>query len=232
MNTNWPYDKLSISDILDKETIAVIESGCSERLGRPLMILDFDQNQKKFIFRIDTINPKQNHEAFCIFLRRDDLVQGGETACRIFDIEQAIISFTNYNETGNPLRLFSCYMGLVDMTCVIDINHETIALLFSGQYLPPNGIQKIHGIVNSLGEDSNPKIIIDSNNKKILNGHATEILPLPLNPLDGLKKEADFIKRYAQIEFEHMKREKEQEFLVNLRKATIKSSEKNLKQIQ
>ena len=43
----WPYTPVRLSQIIDRETLTVIESGCCERLGRPLTILDRDQADRR-----------------------------------------------------------------------------------------------------------------------------------------------------------------------------------------
>ena len=51
--TKWPFIPTSLNDILDSETLTVIESGSCERLGRPLTILDFDSQTGSFTHRIE-----------------------------------------------------------------------------------------------------------------------------------------------------------------------------------
>jgi len=147
----WPFPPVSLSEILDKQTLEVIESGCCERLGRPLTILDYNPDAGGFSYRIESINEKKRYEGFCHFLRNEEHVKGGDRACKEWDIEQAKVSLEEFRETGNSFRTFQCHMGLHDMTYVIRIKDLPVALLFSGQYCPPEGIGHIRETVQRLG---------------------------------------------------------------------------------
>ena len=139
----WPFIPVCLDQIIDRETLSVIESGCCERLGRALTILDYDPGTGGFSDRIESINEKQRYESFCRLLRDGKRVQGGDEACKRFDIEQAELSLQEFRKTGNPFRTFQCHMGLEDMTYIIQVAGHPVALVFSGQYRSPEGIDHI-----------------------------------------------------------------------------------------
>ena len=85
----WPFTPVCLSEIIDQETLAVVQSGCSERLERPLTILDYEPRTKNFSDPVESINEKQRYEEFCRFLRNEEYVKGGDQACEQADIEEA-----------------------------------------------------------------------------------------------------------------------------------------------
>ena len=98
----WPFIPTCLSEIISGDRLAVIESGCSERLGRALTILDYDPDTGGFSNRIESINEKQRYEKFCRLLRDEKWVQGGDEACKAWDMEQAKISLQEFRRTGDP----------------------------------------------------------------------------------------------------------------------------------
>ena len=120
--TKWPFIPTSLNDILDSETLTVIESGSCERLGRPLTILDFDSQTGSFTHRIEFVNEKQRYEEFCQYFRDDHRLAGGDRACKTWDINQANISLQEFQKTGEPYRTCSTVMpGLIDMSHIVQI---------------------------------------------------------------------------------------------------------------
>jgi signal transduction histidine kinase len=212
----WPFVPTCLNDILDKDTLAVIESGSCERLGRPLTILDFDSQTGGFTHRIESVNEKQRYEEFCRFFRNENFVKGGDAACKKRDVEQAKISLQDFQKTGEPYRLFPCHMGLMDMTYIIQIRGRPVALVFSGQFCPPDG-SSIHEALQRMGKENNGDINIGEAEKGHLGELASNLTAMPEDARARLEKEALHLQRIAEAEFERRKRQAEQDFLENLR---------------
>ena len=149
----WPFTPVCLSEIISGDRLAVIESGCCERLGRALTILDYDPDTGGFSHRIESINEKQRYEKFCGLLRDEKRVRGMDEACKVWDMEQAKISLQEFRRTGHPFHSFRCHMGLHDMTYLIQVGERPVAILFSGQYRPAEGIDLIQEKVRALGTD-------------------------------------------------------------------------------
>ncbi len=220
----WPFIPTCLTDILDKETLTVIESGSCERLGRPLTILDFDSEADNFVHRIESVNEKQHYEDFCRFLRSEDHVQGGDKACKTGDISQAKRSLQEFQKTGQPYRLFSCHAGLMDMTHIIQIRGRPVALVFSGQFCPVNG-DSIRQYLQELMDGCEKDLKSGDAEIEQLQTYAKSLPPLPEDIRARMEKEALHIQRIAESEFELRKWQQEQIFLDKLRKFahTLKS---------
>ena len=46
--SRWPFYPRYLSDVLAPRDLQVLLSGCSDRLGRPLTVLDYDRDTGKF----------------------------------------------------------------------------------------------------------------------------------------------------------------------------------------
>jgi len=219
--SKWPFTPVNLSEIINKETLAVIESGCCERLGRPLTILDYDPHTGGFSHRIESINEIQRYETFCRFLRNEPHVSGGDEACKRRDIEQARESLQEFHSTGDPYRVFRCHMGLVDMTYIVRIGSRPVALLFSGQYCPPEGTSHIQAIVNRLGTGLYSHIQLGESEREQLLLLAQQLPALPADARERLEREARHIQSLAEAELERRKYQWEQDFLHELRRTSI-----------
>jgi signal transduction histidine kinase len=214
----WPFVPTCLSEIIDKETLAVIESGCCERHGRPLTILDdYAPDTEGFSHRIESINEKRRYEGFCRFLRDEERVKGGDRACKEWDIAQTRISLEEFYRTEDPFRTFQCHMGLQDMTYIIRIRNRPVALVFSGQYCPSGGMGDIQKIVQRLGSESYSHIKLGDSERKQLLSSVQELPPMPVDACDRLEREAKHIQSIAEAAFERTKRQWEEEFLHELR---------------
>jgi len=208
--------------------LAVIESGCCERLERPLTILDYDAQEENFIHRIESLNEKQRYEQFCRFFRDDSHVKGGDNACKNWDISQGGVCLREFQKTKEPFRMFRCHMGLVDVTHVIQIRNRPVALVFSGQYQPPEGNMNIQRNVQMLGSGTKESLLVSDTNRKQLIALTNTITPLPTDIYYQVEREAKHIEKIAEAEFERSKRQREQEFLDELRRITNMTREINL----
>ena len=128
-HAKWPFTPLCLSEIIDRDTLSVIESGGCERLGGPLTLLDRDPQTGKFSYRIDSVNLSQRWQGFCRLFRDRRRVQGGDDACRECDLQEAETSLQEYRRRGNVFRTFTCHMGLQDVTYIVRISDQPVALL-------------------------------------------------------------------------------------------------------
>jgi signal transduction histidine kinase len=213
----WPFVPVCLSEIIDPDTLAVMEAGCCVRLGRPLTILDYDPQTRGFGHRIESSNEKQQYEEFCRLLRDEELIQGGDQTCKQQDIEQANISLRQFLETGDPFRSFECHMRLLDMTFVIRIRGSPVALVFSGQYCPLDGTANIVEAVQHLGSGPYEQISLEEPEHRQLLALINNIDPFPPDARQHLEREAEVIQRFAEATFESTKRQWEEDFLDELR---------------
>lgn len=217
--SKWPFIPTCLNDILEKETLAVIESGSCERLGRPLTILDFDSQTGGFTHRIESVSEKQRYEEFCQYFRDDSQIAGGDRACETWDMDQANNSLQEFLNTGEPYRKFRCHAGLLDMTYIVQIRGRPVALIFSGQFCPGN-TGMISQYLLELKNKETPELQISDTNIEDLENLAPKLSLMPDNMRDRLEKEASHIQRIAETEFELRKRQKEQDFIEGLRNTT------------
>jgi signal transduction histidine kinase len=213
----WPFTPVCLSEIIRRERLAVIESGCCERLGRALTILDYDPDVDEFVDRIESINEKQRYEKFCGLLRDEKRVQGGDNTCKVWDMGRAKTSLQEFRRTGDTFRSFRCHMGLDDMTYLIQVGQRPVAILFSGQYRPIEGIDLIQEKVRALGTDHHSHVKLDESTRQELSSLAGELPPAPEDIRGGLKREAEHIQSIAEAEYERGKHQWEQDFLESLR---------------
>lgn len=213
----WPFIPVCLSEIIDEDTLAVIESGCCERLGRPLTILDRQSQTGGFSHRIESINLKQRFENFCKLLRDEKRVRGGDEACRKCNIEQAKLSLQEFRRTDDPFRTFACHVGLQEVTYIIRIRDQPLALLYSGQYCPPKGIDEIRENVRALGTGRYARVYLDDTTRRKLLSLAKNLPPAPADLRDRLRREAEHIQRIAEAEYQQGKYQWEQNFLDTLR---------------
>jgi signal transduction histidine kinase len=210
---NWPFTPSSLCEIVDSDTLKVIESGLSERIDRPLTILDRDPETGKFV-RIESINEIHRHEAVCRELRSQD---AGSQLCHEWDNQQANTSMNDYINSGQTFRCFQCHVGLIDMTYIIRVDNYPVAMLFTGQFSPAEGDGNIHQIIEAIGTDQAPPFPISERNKTTLHELVGQLKPLPADIVSIVKEQASVIERFAEAEFQMLKRKKEQEFLDELR---------------
>lgn len=227
----WPFIPTCLNDILDTDRLAVLEAGSFERLGRPLTILDFDLRTSSFAHRIESVNEKQRYAEFCRYFRDEGHVKGGDTACKQWDVNQAKVSLNEFRKTGDPFRLFPCHMGLMDMTYVIQLMGNPVAVVFSGQYGPV----KSGGITESLKRIRTGRhgdIFMGEMEMEHLNVLGGKLAPMPEDARERLEQEVSHIQQIVEAEFERRKWRYEREFLDDLRNATNVPKEINLEQMR
>jgi len=212
----WPFTPVCLSEIISGDTLAVIESGCCERLGRALTILDYDPVTGGFSHRIESINVKQRYDPFCGFLRGEQ-VRGGDEACKRCNAAEAKISLKEFRRTGDPFRTFRCYMGLQETTRIIRVRDQPVAILYSGQYRPPEGIGQIQENVRGVGTGTYSYVRLDESARKELLSLAEKLTAVPDDIRSRMEREAEHIQSLAEAEYERSKHQWEQDFLESLR---------------
>jgi signal transduction histidine kinase len=217
----WPFTPTRLSEIIDSETLAVIEAGCSSRLGRALTILDYSPERESFSYRIESINLQQHWEKFCALLRNESVIRGGERACQECDIREAGLSLAEFRSSRALSRSCPCHMGLYGMTYVVRVAGRPVALLISGQYRPAEGIDTIIENVQALGTGRYAHIHVTGEPIRMaLIALATEIAPAPPDFGESLRREAEHIQRIAEAEYEQRRYQWQQAFLDDLREPT------------
>ncbi len=211
----WPFIPTCLGDLIDRDTLSVIQSGCCERLGRPLIIFDGNPQTKQFSNPIEAINLRQRFESFCSTFREQ--VEGGEQACRRCNLENAGTSQQEFEQTGTPFRTFECHLGLQEATYVIKVERQPVALLYSGQYLPPDGISALQQRVSELGTGHYAHLQVGDDARQKLSSLAEKLPTAPPDLCDLLRREAEHIQRLAEAKYSQDKYQWEQRFLDMLR---------------
>jgi signal transduction histidine kinase len=224
----WPFIPVRLSEIVDPERLAVIEAGCSARLGRALTILDYDPSMAGFAYRIDPINVQQKWDGFCALLRDSASVQGGDNACKDWDLQEARSSLDDFRESGTLFRSFSCHMGLRDATYVVRVRGQPTALLYTGQHRPPEGAGPVLANVTALGTGHYAEIRLDQATRSRLASLAQALPPEPPGFQEALQREAELIQKIAEAEYSRGKTQWEQAFLDQLRRASVINGPTNL----
>jgi signal transduction histidine kinase len=227
----WPYIPDRLRDFVDGDNLAALEAGLSERIGRPVTLLDYDPSTESLV-RIESIRERQRYEPCCKLLRDERLVKGGDEACKAWDLEQAAKSLKHYYETGETFRLFTCYMGLIDVTQLVCIRGHPVAILVSGQYRPPDGPEPILERVRQLGSGPTSHIELSESTRQALLESVHELPPTPRDVRQRLEAAAATIERIAVAEFELRKARWEQEFLDQLRHTSIKAGKLNRQRLR
>ncbi len=211
----WPYIPDRISDIIDPDTLAVIESGCGARLKRPLTILENDPQTNRFTHRIESIGIKQLYAPFCKHLRQAAIF---EKACEQNDSEQAHHSLEKYTAEGALYRLFTCHMGVMDTTYIIRLRNRPIAMLFSGQFAPGGELQGVSRQLKRIG-------LNDELDRGVMLGMAKNLSPCPEDFEQHLQREAQHIERLVENEYHRQKSALEQAFLAEVRNLALGSGD-------
>lgn len=211
----WPFMPVCLSEIIDRDRLAVIEAGCAERLGRAMTIIDYDAEQQRML-RTDPLNSRQNFDPFCRLLRDEKRVQGGNVACESCDMAMTRTFFQR--RESSPYLEFQCHMGLRDAAHVVTIEEQPVAVVFAGQFRPQQGHAPIVENIHQLGSGRFSHIqLLDRTVKQELLQYSAALLPLPPDFHDRLAQEVGHIQRIAEAEYQHLKHHWEHEFLDGLR---------------
>lgn len=211
----WPYIPGRLSAILDADSLAVIEAGCSVRLQCALTIIDYEEATYTFQ-RIDPVNHTASFRAFCQTLRSGERVAGGNEACEYCDI-QRVRSVISSNSTAQ-VQDYRCHMGLLDMARVVHVHGRPIAVLLTGQFRPPEGIAEIKRSVETIQAGKRqPIAFLDDTVADELRRHADALPDPPGDFASRLDREASLVTRLAEAEHDRLKAHNEQGFLDRLR---------------
>lgn len=226
----WPFVPTHLSEIIDNDTLSVIEAGCAERLGRALTILDYDAAEHA-PSRTDPINPRQNFEQFCRLLRDETRVQGGNAACEACDLAMAQ-AFRSL-ETDTAYTQFTCHMQLCDAAHVVRVGAHPVAVILAGQFQSKTGISGVQNAVAEIGQGRLAKIeLLDDEIALALTAAATQLRPPPPDFQQQLEREASHVQRLAEAAYQRIKSDWEHEFLDQLRTAQRFDDEADLQQIR
>lgn len=228
----WPFTPEKLSDVIDKETLSVLQAGCCERLGRSLIIYDYVPVTGDFSERIEPIELRQHFEKFCDFLRNDEYVQGGDSLCKQCNLTETQKSLVEFRQKGKLFRSFVCCMGLMEVSHVIQVGNKPLALLYSGQYRPDHGVGEILENVANLGRQSDCPVQLDDASRNELLHLTNELKVPPADLPERLYKEAAFIQNIAENEYQQQKYKWEQGFLDELRLSINHNGVPNLKSIR
>jgi signal transduction histidine kinase len=216
----WPYVPDRLRDFIDQENLAALEAGLSERMGRPVTLLDYDPPTGGFV-RIESIRERQRYEPFCKLLRDEDLVAGGDRKCKTWDIDQAAASLAHYRAKGELFRQFPCCMGLIDMTHIVRIKEHPVAILITGQYRPSDGPEPIEQAVEQLGKGAGAQVTLTEGTRQALRASIVDLPEIPDDIQQRMETCSNTIQRIAEAEFEMQKARWEQSFLDELRDTAI-----------
>lgn len=152
---SWPYYPTSLTEAVEKRTgvsgeefVSLIASGFSERIQRPLTLIEpitSDTSSKTVLKtetsssesfslrRIDAINPRQHFEKFCGIFRS---TKNGDTICKEYDFTRAASLFKKLKKDSKPqFERYECHNGLLDFVGPIFVAKRPVAAFFSGQLI-------------------------------------------------------------------------------------------------
>jgi signal transduction histidine kinase len=219
--SNWPFIPNNLSEIINQDELSVIEAGCCARIGRPLTILDFDNALQMPRDRIETIDKWQNYGDFCLFFRKKLDKGKGDFYCKQSDSNEARESVREYHTKNELFRKFDCHMGLCDMTFIITVYKQPVAIVITGQYTPNDGLQGISDRVKDLGSTLYEDMAITEIEKADLIMMLAKHPILPSNVRFDLEREAHLIQKIVIDRYSQLKTDLEQEFLRGLRRLTV-----------
>lgn len=225
----WPYVPTALIEIIPEENLRVLQSGCCDRLKRPLTLVDRDPVSGEFGHRINPLDEVDHYEPFCRLFRNSERVTGGDDACVGCDHDAAQDSFSIYlnapdDQKQNYLsRAFKCHMGLQDLTHLICINGTPVAIIFSGQYCPAEGHTEIEDRVWRLGSGEYAHIQLDESTRGELLTLVRQLPRVPEGAQIRLAAEARYIQDIATDRFRHDTQRRKDEFVDGLRRAAVGS---------
>lgn len=218
----WPFYPRYLSDAFEPPDLEVLLSGCSDRLGRPLTVLDFDHDAGKFARNTSALeNTSRRFTSFCRFLRTEGLVDGGTRACEVSDDRAAQTTLDEFRRTGTKAQVFPCHMGLMDMNYVVCYGPRPLGILFSGQFAPEEGPGSILERVRSAAEGRHADLKLNDGAAPELERRVGELAPHPAIALDALVKEGQFIEERLLEHLREQKDRREREFLDRLREDAV-----------
>ncbi len=211
----WPFIPDRLSDIFDEELIRFIQSGSSVRLRAAVAIVEFrlNLNGKPEPYYIPADDPWLNYCNFCKYLRKGNFetdaaaFPGADEVCRSFDESQALSYFEGrlFPESKRDGIGYFCHMGLCDAIAPIRVAGNTVACLFSGQFLPttPERIAAIKNSILDIQNSKKPGIKLGSGDPNKLSNFLKKVPILPNNFIDKLEDEAkpDFQRLITSFKF-------------------------------
>lgn len=228
----WPFLPTKLSDHIDSETLALLLSGSCARLGRSITVLDYDWSRKKFT-RIDPLIPQQEYSDFCQSFRHDNLVAGGDQACKQCDINMARKAVRKWqNAPQTKIKQYLCHMKITDFSAVIHIQNKPVAVLLAGQLKPTQGTRLAEKELRKITQGKRKNLTIKHAHAESALKNKLLILPeIPPNFTEQIERERQLIQELAENHHQAHKKEQEQKFLDTLRASRQFGDVQNLQQI-
>lgn len=216
-NNPWPFLPGKISELIEPETLAVIEAGCCERLHQAMSILDRGANEGFETRRADIINKRQHYTSFCRAMRDPEQVVGGYIACRRCDLANAEAFVERHAQTGEEYAEFHCHMGLRVGAHAITVQDHVIAVIMAGQFAPDEGVDGILESVAEIADGKRPGLSLrDDATRAALEADARKLARAPGNFREQLAREARHVERIVNAEHSMQCRDHEHSFLEQL----------------
>ena len=218
--SRWPFLPGKISELLDTDTLAVIEAGCCERLGQAMTILDRGANEGFEARREEIINKRQHFTDFCRTMRNPELVEGGYVACRRCDLANAADFVQDHARSGREYAEFRCHMGLRVGARAVTVRDQVIAIMLGGQFAPDEGIDEILANVAAIADGARSELKLrDPSVRHTLEEMARALQPAPPDFQAALAREAQHVERLVNTEHGMRRSTGEHEFLERLHTA-------------
>lgn len=212
---HWPFTPERLSDLLDQETLAVIQAGSADRIGTAISIVDAPGSESQ-PGRVDPVNLAEKFAPFCRLFRNEQAVRGGNQACERCDAYFGRHALTA--EQHIRYKSYFCHMGVMDARHLVYVCGRPLAVLFAGQFRPPEGTARIRRHVMEVGAGRRSGVTLQSVEiQQQLLAYAEALQPAPPDFQERLEREANYIGRLAEAQFGSSKAQWEQRFLDELR---------------
>lgn len=231
---------------MDPDMASLIQSGCSEKIKAPLLIVEIDDSGNTSYIR--PINPRQYFTEFCLNFREENRLDivGGDEACKEFDayvaetfLNKKISRCQNVKEEDNLIKelaeCYGCHLGLVDMYAPIIVAGKPVAIIYSGQRKPGEKKEaRIYEKIDQIGTDECKyckSVQITDSARSQLKSLVNNLKVHDQKYLDELKAEAKLISSFAKKEYELNKSKKQTDFIAKLLDSCYKAMNENHRDI-
>lgn len=213
----WPFRPTKLSSLIEPATLAVLLSGCSARLERPITVLDYDYGKDEFT-RIDMHIPGQNYSDFCWQFRNGELIEGGNKACEACDIQLAQTAFHRWHTGKHDASPHECHMKLIDYSHVITVLGEPVGVLLAGQFGNPAGPEPTNAEIDEVVQGKRHALtMVKPDASQLLKAAAANLNVPPPGFVEKVTREVHLIEKLAEEHHLQNKIRAEQDFLDQLR---------------
>ena len=220
LSTQWPHHPTRLSDLIDRETLAVVISGSCARLNRALAVLDYDRQTGAFA-RIDPLIEGQNFEPLCTLLRTEARISGGNAACERCDVQRAqrVIDAAVRSPCGEADD-YRCHMGMTDYSQMLCVDGSPVAVLLAGQFAGSAQKDEVRRQVRRIANGERREVVpLDDAASAELMQLVTQI-PTPTQEFaDRFRREAEHVQTMATAHYHRQKADYQSAFLDRLRSA-------------